>query len=576
MFSSIKPKADLEDLFRRGTDIESTGRFAQTLAFNNFTKEDQKNLKEIFERIKQVTPTMNDIFNKYLVEVAPNGVHNIQSNVIEEYLKDFFTAERNDYYINKTIQFFDKFRQNRFEPGKVIVIFNQFAFYINTLILHHFGIKPHKAFNYMKSLSSAINIDQEILVEVSTERMIENVVEEIASLMNYNAKIMYMKDLITSLDSQAYEISSSSASTQELAASINEIARSSSAIAEKTTESVSNAVKGKEAIEHALGEIFKTEETFTSIVNSFTDLQSRVNDIESVVTLINQIADQTNLLALNASIEAARAGEHGKGFAVVAQEVRKLAESTVQALSDVSTNVQALKSYSNNVAKSITETTHIIKEATDEAKESLPLLNSIVDTIESINADVSNTAAVSEQQAASIDLIADKMVQISGIQEDIREFGANTSHDIHALGQEINRFRNDVITNNNVVLSSIALLQLSKADHILWKWKVYNMFLGLEKLTPTDVSSYRDCRLGKWYFSDAAKKRFSNNNSYRELDKYHELVHINAKNAVEAFNGGNIPKAEQHLKEIELASSKVLYYLNDIIESLRKERLLIN
>ncbi|WP_249662491.1 methyl-accepting chemotaxis protein, partial [Lysinibacillus fusiformis] len=77
------------------------------------------------------------------------------------------------------------------------------------------------------------------------------------------------------------------------------------------------------------------EETFTSIVESFSELQKRVNDIEQVFTLINQIADQTNLLALNASIEAARAGEHGKGFAVVAQEVRKLAENTVSALSEV-------------------------------------------------------------------------------------------------------------------------------------------------------------------------------------------------------------------------------------------------
>lgn len=576
MFSSFKPKADLEDLFQRGTDIPSTGRFAQTLIFNNFTKKDQENLLEIYSRVKEVSPTMNEIFTRYLDEIAPNGTHNIPSAKVDEYLKDFFTADRDEDYINKTIHFFEMFRRNKFEPGKVIVIFNQFSFYMNTLILHNFAIKPNKAFNLMKSLSAAVNIDQEILVEVSTERIIENVVEEISSLMDYNAKIMYMKDLISDLDEQAYEISSSTAATQQLAASINEIARSSTAIAEKTTDSVANAIKGKESIEHALVEIFKTEETFSTIVDSFTDLQQRVNDIESVVTLINQIADQTNLLALNASIEAARAGEHGKGFAVVAQEVRKLAEGTVNALSEVSNNVQALKSYSNDVAKSITETTAIIKEATDEAKESLPLLNTIVDTIESINLDVTNTAAISEEQAASVDLIADKMVQISSLQEDIRSHGASTSHDIHALGAEINRFRNDVISNNNVVLSSIALLQLSKADHILWKWRVYNMFLGLETLSPNDVSSHRDCRLGKWYFSDKAKERFGNTTAYIELDRHHELVHSNAKEAVIAFNGGDVQKAEHHLREIEVASQKVLTYLNELIESLRKERLVLN
>ncbi|WP_332650199.1 globin-coupled sensor protein [Lysinibacillus sp. 54212] len=574
MFSTIKPKADLNDLFSRGTDIPAVGRFYDTLVFNNFKQHDQQNLKDIYNRIQEVTPTMQDIFMRYLEEISPNGKNPITKQQIDTYLNQFFLGARNNDYVTATVRFFNLLRFHRFEPGKVIVLFNQFSFYLNTLILHHFAIKPYKAFDLMKSVSSAVNIDQELLTEVMTERMIENVVEEISSLMDVNAKIMYMKDLVVSLDHQANEISTSSAAAEELAASINEIARSSSRIAEKTSDSVDNAVKGKHSIEHALSEIFKTEDTFTSIVSSFSELQQHVNDIENVVTLINGIADQTNLLALNASIEAARAGEHGKGFAVVAQEVRKLAEGTVKALGEVTSNVHSLKNYSNTVAKSITETTEIIKEATNEAKDSLPLLNLIVDIIESINLDVTNTAAVTEQQAAAIDEVSSRLVQISTLQEDIREYGANTSRDIHLLGQEINRFRNDVITNNNVQLSSIALLELSKADHILWKWKVYNMFLGLEKLTPNDVSSHKECRLGKWYFADKAHERFGSHPSYRELDKYHEQVHISAKDAVIAFNNYDIPKAEAHLKEIEAASAQVLFYINDLIQALQKERMM--
>ncbi len=575
MFSSIKPKANLDILFARGTDLQASGRFKSTLAFNNFKKQDAKNLQEIYERVKNGSPTMNDIFIKYLDEIAPNGKNPINKAQIDSYLNQFFLAERNDDYVDRTVKFFDLLRRSRFEAGKLIVVFNQFSFYLNTHILHNFALKPFKAFDYMKSLSSAINIDQELLVEVMTERIIENVVEEISSLMDVNAKIMYMKDLVVSLDHQTNEITGSYAASEELASSINEIAHSSSRIAEKTSDSVENAIKGKESIEHALTEIFTTEETFASIVASFKDLQQHVNDIENVVTLINQIADQTNLLALNASIEAARAGEHGKGFAVVAQEVRKLAESTVNALSEVSTNVQSLKSYSNSVSKSITETTEMIKAATTEAKDSLPLLNTIVDTIESINIDVTNTAAVSQEQAAAIDEVSTRMMHISQLQEEIRDYGSNTSRDIHLLGQEINRFRLDVIQNNNVQLSSIALLQLSKADHILWKWKVYNMFLGLEKLSPNDVSSHKDCRLGKWYFSEKARERFGSHNSYLELNHYHELVHSSAKSAVQAFYGNDIQQAEIHLNEIEQASNKVLYYLNDLIESLRKEREII-
>jgi len=574
MFSSIRPKAELEQLLQRGTDLHATGRFHQTLAFNHFNSQDEEHLKTLYQKLKDITPSMNAIFHHYLSEISPTSQLTISEENINKYLTQFFLATRDDDYVDETVKFFNLFRQHQYEPGKLIVVFNQFAFYITTYILHNFGIKPNKAFQYMKSFQAAVNVDQELLVEVLTERIVENVVGEVSSLMDVNAKIMYMKDLVFSLDKQNEEIQSSTAATEQIAASINEVARMSSHISEKTTESVDHATKGKNAIEHALAEIFKTEETFTSIVESFSELQKRVNDIEQVVTLINQIADQTNLLALNASIEAARAGEHGKGFAVVAQEVRKLAENTVSALSEVSTNVHHLKSYSNDVSNSITETTAIIKEATVEAKDSLPLLNAIVHAIEGINVDVTNTAAISQQQAAAIDEVSARMIEISSLQEDIRDYSHNTSSDIHLLGKEINRFRNDIIANNNVQLSSIALLQLSKADHILWKWRIYNMFLGLESVEPNDVSSHRDCRLGKWYTAPRTVERFGHLQDYHDLDGYHLRVHESAKLAAEAHKAGNIEKADVHLKEVDEASKHVLYYINNLIAYLEKERVM--
>ncbi|WP_342472431.1 methyl-accepting chemotaxis protein [Metasolibacillus sp. FSL H7-0170] len=568
MFTAFKRKANVHDFFMRGTDLQVTGRFYDILAFNHFSQQDEQNLLKISQQIKDADPSLEQFLMRHLDEIAPSAGHSVSTQQISAYLQSFFNDKRDNDYVNQRIKFFNMLREQQFEIGKLTVTWSQLSFYLLSYVLH----KQPSSNEFLKTISATINIELQLLTEVCAERFMEDVITEVATITDAHARIMHMKDLVISLNNQTEEIASSSAAIEELTASIAEVARTSTRIAEKTNESVSYAAKGQQAIEHALQEIFTTEETFTAIVEGFTNLQKYVDDIEQVVILINQIADQTNLLALNASIEAARAGEHGKGFAVVAQEVRKLAEGTVSALEEVSNNVHALKSYSNSVSQSIKETTTTIKEATSEAKQSLPLLASIVEAIESIDEDVTNTAAISQQQAAALDDMSSRIVDIASIQEDIQRLSDVTSQDIHYLGKEINRFRTELTTDSSVTLSSIALLQLSKADHILWKWRVYNMFLGLEKLQPSDVSSHKECRLGKWYSNEQTQRRLGSHQSFIDLDHYHEQVHVFAKQAVEAYNNGNIQIADDCLQKINHASEQVLRYINDLIEIIVKER----
>lgn len=111
---------------------------------------------------------------------------------------------------------------------------------------------------------------------------------------------------------------------------ISEVTQEAMILTNNNAENMKNAALGMQKIDQV------TKESRTII----TRLGEKSNEIANIAQVIQDIASRTNLLSLNASIESARAGEQGRGFAVVAEEIRKLAEQSQKAASNIEALIQ--------------------------------------------------------------------------------------------------------------------------------------------------------------------------------------------------------------------------------------------
>jgi methyl-accepting chemotaxis protein len=201
--------------------------------------------------------------------------------------------------------------------------------------------------------------------------------------------------------------------TNETRLAVSEIASNAQAISKSIDASLTAAKTSSTALMQVRSSIMDTKGKVSQSAASVNTLAQTSSDIMGIVALIAGIADQTNLLALNAAIEAARAGEQGRGFAVVADEVRKLADRTQKATSEIGANIEKM-------LKEVKETTAGVEVIQDN-----------INRVDGVVADMSQTF---ETFVGDFDQNAHQLTQIASAIEEL----SMTNEEIHRQVTDIN------------------------------------------------------------------------------------------------------------------------------------------
>jgi methyl-accepting chemotaxis protein len=242
-------------------------------------------------------------------------------------------------------------------------------------------------------------------------------------------------------DIQNSRVQDTAAAMEEMNATILEVAKNAAATAQSADASRERARQGADLVTEVTAAVTSVHDEASRLTENMRTLGEQARGIGTIMNVISDIADQTNLLALNAAIEAARAGEAGRGFAVVADEVRKLAEKTMNATKEVGQAIAGIQQGTTDAVARVDRAVARIGEATDLADRSGAAIGEIVSMVEAAGDQVRSIATAAEQQSATSEEINRAVGEISTIAaETAQAMGQSTQAvgDLAAQAQELN------------------------------------------------------------------------------------------------------------------------------------------
>ncbi len=293
-----------------------------------------------------------------------------------------------------------------------------------------------------------IKSTQRTIIEVANEA--QNISERMATASReLSAQVSEVSD---GAQTQRDRVTSTAAAMEEMNSTVLEVANNAGEANTQSNNVRDKASEGADLVNQVVSAIKSVNDVALELENNMQQLGKQAESIGSVMDVISDIADQTNLLALNAAIEAARAGEAGRGFAVVADEVRKLAEKTMTATTEVGNSIRGIQDTTTMNISRVSESAKFAGQATELAAISGNALEEILTLVNTNTMLISGIATAAEEQSATSEEInrsVDEINHIAGSTAMGMENASQAVHELSDMALELQELLNKLRTDDN-------------------------------------------------------------------------------------------------------------------------------